>query len=268
MTPAPVSLPEGARCAVHVERPAVTACARCGRFACAEDSMLLEGRLFCAECAARPEVNYLEAYRLKYWGKRDGWAWLFGIGGLINTASGLISVFSLPFQEHPSVVSLGIGVLVLLFGVLGILFFFGIKWARTVLLVVWLALPFALMAVVGVQALIPAIAPLVLLVVAINNTRNKLFFKIDVSTADLKKDWTLLHDNRIARSASSLAVGGLLIPFFLPFAIMCGIIGWRRVDPNAFPPIGNKRAAVVGVVLGSIGLLGWAALGAAMAFAR
>jgi hypothetical protein len=41
---------------------------------CVDDRMTLDGSDFCRECAARPDVDSLEALRQKHGGKRDGWA--------------------------------------------------------------------------------------------------------------------------------------------------------------------------------------------------
>lgn len=57
-------------------------CARCGTFVPAESAHLVLSKSYCADCAARPDVNYLKAFRDKYWGKRDGWAWSLGVYGV------------------------------------------------------------------------------------------------------------------------------------------------------------------------------------------
>ncbi|WP_257459184.1 hypothetical protein [Archangium lipolyticum] len=39
--------------------------------------------------------------------------------------------------------------------------------------------------------------------------------------------------------------------------LVCSIIGLRRVNPNAHPPIGRKGQAIAGIVLGTVGCLIW-----------
>src|SRR5688500_8794493 len=121
VSPAPdaANVPAAARCADHPEAPATGTCFRCGRFFCAQDAKPLFGRTFCTTCAARPDVDYLEAFRLKYWGKRDIWAWLFGIGSALNVinAAGLLM--------NPATVLLGVSAA--FNAATGIAFFLGVR---------------------------------------------------------------------------------------------------------------------------------------------
>ena len=89
--PQPIAAPEGARCSLHPDRPALLACQRCGAFICEDDQCPIDGALYCPPCAARPDVDYLDAFRLKHWGVRDSWAWLFGLGALLNAAIAIAS---------------------------------------------------------------------------------------------------------------------------------------------------------------------------------
>jgi hypothetical protein len=216
----------------------------------------VELQMFCAECAVRPEVDYLEAYRLQYWGKRDSWAWLYGVGGLLNFLIGLaMAADSLGRPE-----ALAEAAVLLLSGVNSVLFWLGFRVARLGAVLGILAAGMIHVVANGAQGLAATVLPLIITLSVISSTRNKLFFKLDVSRSELRKSWDTFHNNTIARSASTLGVAGLLIPVFAPFAIGCGIVGLRRVNPNALPPIGNKRRAVAGIVLGVVGLVLWTGL--------
>ena len=107
----------------------------------------------------------------------------------------------------------------------------------------------------GVQALVSGLMPIIITLVIYNDTRNKLFFREEVSTEALQKAWDLYSNNRVARAGFVLSIFGILLPVFAPMALVCSIIGLRRVNPAAHPPIGRKRQAIAGIVLGSIGIL-------------
>lgn len=52
-----------------------------------------------AASTARPEVANVEAFRKENWGKRDGWAWLYGIAAPLQFIQGLLMVKSSLMQE-------------------------------------------------------------------------------------------------------------------------------------------------------------------------
>ena len=222
---------------------------------CAQDFALLDGHVFCPACAARPDVDYLEAYRLKYWGKRDSWAWAIGLGGVLNLLAGVLFVVA-AFGSESKGASLLLALATLAIGVNGLLFWAGFPLAR-VGLFVGIGLLGILNMAMGPAGAGTIAVPLIVAASAVAGTRNKLFFKQAVPRTELKKAWDLFHNNTIARSATTLGVAGLLMPFFSPLAVICGVIGLKRVDPNAHPPIGNKGRAIAGIVLGALAPLLW-----------
>src|SRR5262245_21839441 len=110
-----------ARCATHPDRPALTTCERCGAFICDLDRRLVGTQVFCETCATRPEIDYLEQFRLKYWGKRDAWGWLFGVGALLI----LLWAFSTVFRGQP-----GIALIFVVSSAGATCYFLGLSWAR------------------------------------------------------------------------------------------------------------------------------------------
>ena len=237
-----------ARCFVHPEEPALGTCTRCGTFYCARDHRTVGDKDYCASCAARPEVDYLEAFRLKHWGKRDGWAWLAAIGALINLLFGFQLLASGPENLLFAIIALASAAV-------GVCFWAGLQFARLALCFV----PIVSMIVGGVTQGAPAVAsgvlPFLITLVIYNDTRNKLFFRVEVPPQALQKAWNLYSNNPVARAGFVLSILGLLLPLLSPVALVCSIIGLRRVNPAAHPPIGRKGQAIAGIVLGSLGIL-------------
>lgn len=272
MTPDLAALPPGATCPKHPGAPAVATCRRCGTFVCAADLALLDGAKFCQDCAARPDVDYLEAFRLKYWGQRDAWAWFFGVSAVLNLLLGGGMVAGTLADPKASNglwgVNLMLGGALVAWAVISGAFWAGARWSRPALLFVVGALGLAQVLVAGPAGLVALIFPLLIVGSALINVRTKLFFKMNAPRDQLKKQWALLHDNVIARNAFTLGFAGLAIPIFAPLALVMGVIGVRRVDPTAYPPIGRKGYAIAGIVTGALGTLGWTVLLLVTGFAR
>lgn len=252
--PVPQSPPSEARCLTHPDQAVLGACARCGSFFCELDRENVDGTDYCAACAARPDVDYLEAFRLKYWGKRDAWTWFIGLGALFNFFVG--GSILLAGEERLMLM----GLMTLATGVIGACFWWGLSWAR-------LAMCFMpiLNAVVGAATLGPAavgqgVVPFFIMIAVYKDTRNRLFFKEEVSREALQKAWNLYANNSLARAGFMLSLVGVLVFPLAPVGLVLSAIGLRRVDPTARPPIGRKGQAIAGIVLGGVSLLGWGAL--------
>lgn len=239
-------------------------------FLCALDERRLDAHVYCAACVVLPEVDYLEAYRLQFFGKRrDGWSWLFGIGGLINLTIA-ISGLSRLVRPDASVTTLDVtfAAFFVPFGVVQLGWFFKQRWARVGLILAFFVLLVFVGASGGVMALPALIIPGAVIATATTNVRSKLFFELEVPREALRKDWALYHDNRLARSAQSMAIGSLIMPLFAPFAVVSGVVALRRVNPLSTPPVGNRTAALVGIVLGSVTTVGWLVVAAIIGSTR
>jgi hypothetical protein len=245
--------PEGARCQSHPEQPALGACARCGGFYCREDHEIVEGKVYCSACAGRPDVDYLEGFRLKYWGRRDTWTWMVGLGALVNLGLGLF----LLSNGNPDV--LLIGLFSLASAAVGACFWWGLPWARQAFLFVPVVSLLIGVATGGASAVVRGMVPIGITYSIYNSTRNKLFFKQEVSREALKTAWDLYMNNTMARAGFLLGFMGLLVPGVGLIALLCSVLGLRRVNPDAHPPIGRKGMAIAGIVLGAVGSLGWGA---------
>lgn len=241
------------RCATHPEEAATGTCSRCGTFFCAGCVRWVFGKAWCATCAARPEIDYLEHFRLKLWGRRDVIAWVVGAVGLALAVVAGLGV---------AVVVLGKGdwtfwLWVMVFGagmVASTTFFLGMRWAREALMGVWLSCAVACWMFQFAGAAFFFLFLGMGAVISYFDTRNRLFFKRPVSPARLQRLWHLLENNPRARDAMNLGLASFFFPLFAPLAIAFGVVALRRVDPHAMPPIGRKGQAITGLVLG-VGLL-------------
>lgn len=237
---------DAAMCPTHPTERALGNCSRCGAFICNLDSRLLEGQLYCSTCASRPDVDWLEAFRLKHWGKRDGWAWLFGIGALVQVALGIALVLQPDTR---------LGAVFVFASAVG-----GALWWRKIAAARWLMIGLIVVQAIYLSVTLSAgfavgnIMPLLIMISVATATRTRLFFELEVSRDELKKMWDLYSNNQVARYALSMGILGLIVWPFAPLALLCGVIGLSRVDPNARPPIGRKGAAIAGIVLGVLGI--------------
>ncbi|WP_224240921.1 DUF4190 domain-containing protein [Hyalangium gracile] len=245
--------PTSARCATHPTEASSGTCARCGTFFCPRCVKRISNQDWCSACAARPEVDYLERLRLKLWGRRDAAAWVFGAFGLLLA---LITILSVLQRRMSWLLQL----LMAACAVASITFFLGRKWAREALIVTSLSCAMAFLAV-G-----PRASAVVFLVAGCSvsllylNTRNRLFFQEQVSTARLQRLWNVLENNPRARDAMNLGLASLFFPLFAPMALLLGVVALQRVDPHAQPPIGRKGQAIVGIVLGTVMTVLWGLL--------
>lgn len=237
---------DAAMCPTHPTERALGNCTRCGAFICNLDSRLLEGQLYCTACASRPDVDWLEAFRLKHWGKRDGWAWMFGVGALINFAAGI--ALMLQPESRPAALFLFAA------AAGGALWWAKVKAARYVMLGLIIVEAIYFSVVINPGVAVGNIVPLLIMASVVIATRTKLFFEIDVSRDELKKMWDLYANNQVARYALSMGILGLIVWPFAPLALLCGVIGLSRVDPTTRPPIGRKGSAIAGIVLGVLGI--------------
>ncbi|AEI63665.1 ABC transporter ATP-binding protein [Corallococcus macrosporus] len=257
-------------CALHPDAFAGATCQRCGSFVCGVCTTWVMGRMYCPACAARPEVNYLEAFRLKLWGRRDASAWLVGLVTVVLVGLGLVALVAGTF---------GIALAWLASAGVGVAFFLGMRWARLGLL----AVPLLAMLLTAPSLGAPALLFFVPLMVAVNvfrDTRSRLFFRLDVPERELHRLWDLRVNNPLARHALSLGVGSLFLPvlasllsffgvwwvlsvLFLGMAMLALILGavaLRRVDPEARPPIGRRWESLGAVGLALTALVLWGVL--------
>ena len=69
-------------------------CTRCGTFVTVATHQLVLKKMYCVPCAARPDVNYPKIFRDAHWGKRDRWAWAFGMFSVLSLIGGVSAVIA------------------------------------------------------------------------------------------------------------------------------------------------------------------------------
>ncbi|GEN11331.1 hypothetical protein MFU01_63680 [Myxococcus fulvus] len=199
------------------------------------------GVLYCATCAARPEVNYLEVFRQERWGQRDANAWTVGSVSLLLVGLAGLAVYLEAWRLVP-----------LLLGAAGVgaAFFLGEWWARPGLVLTPVVGGLWATSLYGPGALVVAFLMFISSLQIFLDTRTRLFFCVDVSEKDLRRLWNLQVNNPLARHALSAGVASVAFPLMVPLALVLGFLGLRAVDANARPPIGRKGQALAGIALG------------------
>lgn len=247
------------RCAQHPERTAAGICDRCGSYYCPECVKTLAGKRLCSSCLAIPGVDYLAETRAKFWGKRDGWVWYFGLlgtsGMLVATVEALLRQATLNALIGAVAVAVNAS-------------YFMLKpWSRKALFALfplyaintWSNIQAQGGSVTEELAAVAASGGAMLFVLFVGaayaDPRNRLAFKLDVPDEALARYYVARLSNPSARRA--LAYGLMSIPIFLcaPFALVFGVLAWRRADSKAWPPRGGRGMAVAGMLLGLAGVV-------------
>ncbi|WNG32167.1 hypothetical protein F0U61_00025 [Archangium violaceum] len=236
------------RCAVHPDVPAGGVCGRCGGFFCDACATWVLGAVYCTACSALPEVNYLETFRQKLWGRRDTWAWMLGFWGLVALGVGAALLGS------GATVA---GGLALACSALGLGCFFRQRWARRGVPLLAVGLGVAGLVREGLALLLPALFLFGVALTLHQDPRHKLFFREPLPDAVLLRLWDRYENNPLARLGLMLGLYGVVLPVLAPVAVGLGIVALRRVNPEARPPIGRRGQALAAVGLGLGSLVLW-----------
>ena len=271
MTAAAIEAGQG-RCAYHVDRIAVGTCVRCGSFYCASCYKDLAGKRICSGCLAIPGIDYLADVRNKAWGKRDGWIWYLGV--LFSISYAAIAVQAIAQGN------LGQAIAAVAVTAVMVCYFLMLPWSRQLIFAV---VPFAAFTAVlqHPQNLAGDARPsayylgtiigrtgilLLFLLLAYRSTRNKLAFKLEVSDAELAKYYDTYVANPAARRACVYGAASIVVPLLIPFALAFGVRGLRRGDPNAWPPTGQRGAALWGLVFTGLSVVIWSVVAVDLGF--
>jgi hypothetical protein len=252
------------RCAVHPDRSSIGTCPRCGSYYCRACCKLLDGAPICASCLSIPGVDYLGELRNRYWGKRDGWVWFFGAfqSASLLAAMGRTAQLGIVWELPVQATSLGLAVAYFLLKPAARRWLFAVlplSLLGSVIEILAGALPpdrkaYALGQASGALAVFAAF-----LAVAYRDPRNKLAFRIEVSSTEL----AVLHKRLSNATAVRSVVYGalsLFVPLLGAFSLGLGVTALRRVNPRGHPPIGGRSLAIIGIVLSCASIALWSTL--------
>lgn len=258
-----------AACIHHPERAAARTCDRCGDFACEDCLKTIAERRICEACRALDGVDFVEAYRAKAWGKRDHLVWLFGLGGaLFYSFTAVFVSRDLALRGGDVAAKVMVVVTAALQLFICVAYFLRYKWARVFL---GLSPLINLIAVClldelsGGRADSPVLAGLALLMgvpiwLGLRNGRNKLAFEIPVDEKKLERLYETNANNLPARIGLALSVLSLLIPHVIPLALIFGVVGLFKVDPEAWPPVDGRKVALASLAIAGFSGLCWGTL--------
>ena len=257
---------DSAICVNHEDRQATKNCERCGDFICDECERTVLNKQVCVSCTEINGVRFLDAYKDSVWGKRDGFVWLFGGFGTLMAFAQLM-IFGVSALSgnmgNATPVFLAFAAVSAIMLVVNSSYLLLRPWARAALFVgplLWVAVE-NVMLEGGLDSfnLGRSIASMFLLflfiLAAFTSSRNKLAFKIDITEKQLEKLYKTYVDNQIARYSVLVSVLAFLIPPVLLFSFPMAIIGLRRVNPDAWPPIGGRGNAIAGLILSCLCLV-------------
>lgn len=269
------------------EVPPPAPCARCGTFVVAGDVRELLGLRLCEQCASRPELAQVDAFRRRHLGRRTLGVWLVG------AAAPLCALVA--FDDLQRALAEGgtwrmwaAGALEVAAAVGSGAYFAGRRWARPVLFL----LPFVPAAGLGETASAPvtvglyavALVGAVALLFRYRSVRERLFFRLEVAPGALERSWRRSAPNRIAQLAARLALGlsaatlavliasdpviektggraepyvlgsVVLLLLLIALATFLGVIGLTRYRPSATPPVGGLPSGLTALGLGGLWL--------------
>lgn len=258
-------------CVNHEDRQATKNCERCGDFICDDCERSVLKKQVCVSCTEINGVRFLDAYKDSVWGKRDGFVWLFGaFGSLINFSQIFIfgaAWLTMPSGKEAPIYATLTAISTIVF-VINVSYFLLKPWSRAALFVgplLWTVAETVMMDGdlnsynLG-RSTGSMILPLLFIAGAFSSARNKLAFKIDITERQLEKLYKTYVDNQTARYSLLLGVLSLLIPPLAILSLIMAIVGLRRVDPNAWPPIGGRGNAIAGLVFSCLSLLFYASI--------
>ena len=247
-------------CEVHL-LGCTAICARCGDFACPSCLREIQGQGYCPVCVAGGHVvDYVGAFRAKRWGRRDGWAWMVGLGaglgmlvllGYMGEVTRTVSGGSpaIPLRRLLPGLLLQVG-----WVFASIVFFAGIRWSRPLLLGLGVVDLVLALTVLPTPVVLSGFRLLIIGLILMD-PGNRLFFRMEVGERALRRMY-LAATNLAARLSVVLGLLGLVT-----FGV-CGVIGLvlaiqglRRVDLQAVPPVGGTGYAVTGLCISGCSVL-------------
>ena len=96
------------------------------------------------------------------------------------------------------------------------------------------------------------------------SARNKLAFKIEVSDLEIQRLYDQYVSNPSAMRALAYGVLSLIVPLIAPLSLGFGIYAMSKEQRSAWPPVGGRRAALIGIVVSGFSLVVWIGIAVAV----
>jgi hypothetical protein len=246
-------------CAKHPDVEAAGTCARCGRFFCAPELILLDEQSYCGDCGVRDDVDWLGRHYAKREGKRSGLAWFLVLVSILQLTVALLMVLS----PNSAPNELGFGVTLVVFALSCLASASGRKGLHLAVVPggALAAAGFSVFSGVDVFGfLIFGVPSLVLSLAVWRDVHTRLFYRKPVPRQELRRHFEREGNNPLANWASRLALLGLFIPGLGLVGLAMGGLALARVDGRKRPPVGGARVALGAIAFSLFATLIWVAV--------
>lgn len=246
-------------CAKHPDVEAAGTCARCGRFYCAPELILLDEQAYCGDCGVRDDVDWLGKHYAKLEGKRSGLAWFLMLLAILQ----VVVAFGMLASPNSAPNELLFGATLVVFALSCLASASGRQGLHLAVVPgsVLAAVGFTLGAKAdGFGFLLFGVPSLVLSLAVWRDIPTRLFYRKPVSRKELRKHFERDGNNALANSASRLALLSFFIPGLGLVTLVMGGLALARVDKRKLPPVGGARVALGAIVFSLFTLLVWAAI--------
>lgn len=244
-------------CPKHPGIEAVGTCVRCGRFHCAAEARIIDGSMYCGDCAERDDVDWLGKHYRPFEGKRSGLVWFLLLVGVLLAAAALAMLVT----PSSTAGERFFGASLLTWGLACAALSSGRRQARWALLgaTVLSGVFFGLATDNMFSALFVTAALVAFAAMPFRDLRTRLYFRDTIARGELKTHFERYGSNPLAVTASRLAFVSLVVPGLGLLAFGLGLVALFRVDKKAVPPVGNAGTAISAMVFSVFTSAIWAA---------
>lgn len=245
-------------CAKHPDAEAAGTCARCGRFLCAPELILLDEQSYCDDCGVRDDVDWLGKHYAKREGRRSGLAWFLVLLAVLQLTVALVMLLS----PNSAPNELGFGVTLGVFALSCLASASGRPGLHLAVVPgsALAAAGFTVFSMADVLGfLLFGVPSLVLSLAVWRDVPTRLFYRKPVSRQELRRHFERDGNNPLANSASRLALLGLFLPGLGLVTLVLGGLALARVDAGKRPPVGGARVALGAIAFSLFTTLIWGA---------
>lgn len=240
-------------CPKHPGAESAGTCERCGRFFCAGERIELDLRFYCDDCGTRDDVDWLGKHYRKLEGKRSGLIWFALAIGVLASAMATAALINVGSWGERGMFG---GFLV--FGAAALTVVSGKPWSRLAMLAgAFVAAALFVISTGENWTALLAVPSLLLALSTFTDVPTRLYFRLPVDRATLRKHYDREGSNPLAIQASRLSLLSLFLPGLSLLTLGMGVIALTRVNSKAVPPVGNVSAAVGAIVFSLFSSLIW-----------